>query len=77
MSAVTFLGPRDIRVTRKPIPKLASPTVREGAESVCTEQGAQGLHMKTITSCIVRRGTDSSCAMLCRTSLSAQPWPGS
>lgn len=40
MSAVTFLGPRDIRVTKKPIPKLASPTVRKVAEPACTQPKA-------------------------------------
>ena len=67
MSAVTFLGPRDMRVTKKPIPKLSSPTVRRVAELACTqESGVQGLHMKTIISeqHQIQINIDSSCHAL-------------
>ena len=80
MSAVTFLGPRDIRVTKKPIPKLASPTVREGAKSACTrERGAQGIcsNQFLTTSAYKCEVVLTPHAMLCRMSLCTYPWPGS
>ena len=69
MSAVTFLGPRDIRVTKKPIPKVTCPTVRRVAESACTQElGAQGLHMEvSLLSNIyiyIQDSVDSSCHAL-------------